>query len=883
MRARALLAPAFVALGVWCAAGELTTAAADSSVRLAVPAPWWVLVVGFAAAAASPAWRQSPWLAAPALVATLPWWPVPLPAVALIWTGPLAWAPVGVAAAIGPGRVVAGALARVLTALAPGRATLAAAAATALLAVATAWLVAPRLPGGDEPHYLVITQSLLRDGDLRIENNHADRDYAAYFGGEIAPDYLVRGRDGEIYSIHAPGVSALVAPAFAAFGYRGTQAVILLLAVATGALVWRVGWLATGDAAAAWFGWAAIALSATFLLQSVTIFPDGPGALAVALVCWLLVRLEPSRGAMTGGAVTAAPLAVTGAALAALPWLHTRFAVLAAGFGLAIGWRLVTDTAPDTASRARRLAAFLVVPAVSALAWFGFFWSVYGTPNPTAPYGDRPETSLAFVPGGLMGLLFDQQFGLLVAAPVLAVAAFGLTRGPGAFARRASGAIVLVYLAVVCTYWMWWAGRPATPARFSAAALPALALPLAWAWRRSSARARTVWLALLAGTAAVSTLLLTVDRGALAWNDRTADAALLQWLGPVVDLPRGLSSFFWRLDPERLSSVWPFAVHALATLSLVALATAWIARASDRRTRAVRPGLVGLAFGGLVLSMATVQMGWWLNGLPAVDPVRSQLTVLARLDPGQRLLRLAPWSLTRAPLGEAGMRLAGERPGRTETTVAWLTLTDVPPARFSAIVTRRRPAAAGRLEVRLGRAAEPWRVVDVGPGSPAEIDLDLPAGARALAFRPDEALRAAGGDVGLTAAARYPDRGHRAQSSRRYGSIEAFFTGDDVFPEPDGFWVRGGRTAGVVLWAPGRSSLEVMLQNGAAAQTVRLRVDGAWREFPLAPSERLTVDLPAEHGISSLTIASPAGFTPAEVSGGDDRRYLGVWVSPGSE
>ena len=33
----------------------------------------------------------------------------------------------------------------------------------------------PSVPSGDEPHYLIITQSLLKDGDLRIENNHQQR------------------------------------------------------------------------------------------------------------------------------------------------------------------------------------------------------------------------------------------------------------------------------------------------------------------------------------------------------------------------------------------------------------------------------------------------------------------------------------------------------------------------------------------------------------------------------------------------------------------------------------------------------------------------------------------------------------------------------------
>ncbi len=91
------------------------------------------------------------------------------------------------------------------------------------------WQVHPQVPGGDEPHYLVITQSLLKDRDLKIENNHRERHYEPYFAGTLPPDFVQRGRDGEIYSIHAPGVSALVAPVFAIAGYPGTVLFLLLL------------------------------------------------------------------------------------------------------------------------------------------------------------------------------------------------------------------------------------------------------------------------------------------------------------------------------------------------------------------------------------------------------------------------------------------------------------------------------------------------------------------------------------------------------------------------------------------------------------------------------------------------------------------------------
>ena len=71
------------------------------------------------------------------------------------------------------------------------------------------------IPGGDEPHYLAATQSLLHDGDLRVANNYANGDYLEYFPGRLEPHFLKRAASGEIYSIHAPGVSVIVLPAFA--------------------------------------------------------------------------------------------------------------------------------------------------------------------------------------------------------------------------------------------------------------------------------------------------------------------------------------------------------------------------------------------------------------------------------------------------------------------------------------------------------------------------------------------------------------------------------------------------------------------------------------------------------------------------------------------
>ena len=337
------------------------------------------------------------------------------------------------------------------------RATALAFILTLLAGAGTAWSVAPRVPGGDEPHYLVITQSLLKDGDLRIENNHRRRDYASFFPGDLRPVIFRRGKNGQIYSIHAPGVSVLVLPAFSLFGYRGAQGAVLLLTALAGALVWRIGWRATADAGAAWFAWAAVIGSPTFLLQSFSVYPDGSGALAVAAAVWLLLLLrEPAAR------VRDWQLASVGAGLAALPWLHTRFAVIAAGFGIAILWRLLANPEATTAERRQRAIVFLAIPIASALAWFAFFQIVYGTPNPAAPYGGDTHSSLAYVPVGLAGLLFDQQFGLIACAPVLAFAVVQYLRPRRDASERVAavaGIVALAYLAAVACYWMWWAGQ----------------------------------------------------------------------------------------------------------------------------------------------------------------------------------------------------------------------------------------------------------------------------------------------------------------------------------------------------------------------------------------------------------------------------------------
>ena len=197
----------------------------------------------------------------------------------------------------------------------------------------------------------------------------------------------------------------------------------LLIGSAWGAaLLWRLVRDVTADAGAAWFAWAAAVLASPILFHAFTVFPDGVAGIAALVGVRGLAEMAGARRDRDPSAPASwTTLVTSGAALAVLPWLHTRAAVIAAALGLAIVATAIWRRTPWP-----RLAAFAIVPMLSAAGWFGYFLRVYGTLDPSAPYGGYTQTAWAHVPAGLAGLLLDAQFGVLGVAPVFALALVGL-------------------------------------------------------------------------------------------------------------------------------------------------------------------------------------------------------------------------------------------------------------------------------------------------------------------------------------------------------------------------------------------------------------------------------------------------------------------------
>ena len=850
----------------WISLGALAVTG-DRLARVGVVPPFWTLAA-LVVAASIVTWivrlrTRDAWPLSLTLILWLPWLPLPIASVLTIWEGPLealVWlAAIGgvVAARLWP---APGALA----AAAGRRAPLILAGAMFVASIAAAAALAERLPGGDEPHYLIITQSLLKDGDLRIQNNHDRGDYFDYFDNGLPPDFLQRGLDGQIYSIHGPGVAVLILPVFFIAGYPGSVGFIALLVAAALACNWRTARDLTGDSASAWAGALAVGLSATVFLHSFSIFPDPVGWAVVSAVIGVLVRL-----ALTPAAVRVWHVAATGALLGLLPWLHTRFAIIAAACGIVFAARLWART-----DRWRSIGAFAAAPAVLAASWFGYFWIIYGTIDPSAPYGTGQQSSLLWAGRGAIGLAFDQQFGLIANAPALALLPYGWLQLSRTMRRLAIELLIITipYAVVVASFGMWWAGWSA-PARFLDAILPVAVPLMAFAWRDANRAVRSVFVALvLVGVTNILLRILVLD-GLLLYNHRDGYDLLLDWLSRAVNLPLGFPAVHRKggLLAAVIASFW-----LAAGLVAIALLSALQSKVKSRGAQWALTAAVGMGVSSIVLVAA-----WRVSHAVELTPQSSQIDFLQRWRPEQRPIAVELPRLHALQAASVLDRIelaSSRRPREANPDPALLTVAWPPGGDYQLMIDGDRDPA-GELTVSVGMtslAIETFRLD--GGGNAAAMRISLPAVAHSLVVRGDDTATRHIKRIWLRPLALHPgvDRyGEYVIRAARYHSARVFVLDDEVYMEPGGLWTRGHSTARLALTSD-QPVVPIDLQAGPIATTVALTVENWSSETVLAAGERRRIEVPTG-GV--LTVRTTGSFRPVDHDPtARDSRALGVRV-----
>ena len=839
-----------------------------AGVCLALAGGWW--------------WRQSGRplpllgrLVAPSLllwlwvVPYLPWLPTEVPLLLLL-AGPLRWMVAGVALM---GCVVSGVETGQLCIGArrwPGRGFVFAASLVVFIGVGH-YVKQVQGFGGDEPHYLVLTHSLLADQDLRIENNHQNRDYKAFHSGELPMHYLARGRDDVIYSIHSPGLPALLLPAYVLAGHWGALAMVGLMAALAALAVFDLASL-LGSRPIALATWATVAFTIPFGLQSWLIFPEMAAALLMAWAALWVWRDGPDR---------VWPWVWRGAALSFLPWLHMKFSLLLLVCGLWLAYRLWPRT--------RLVVGFLAPIAVSSVLWLGSFYVMYGDFNPTVAYGYSQGADLAWlnIPRGLLGLSFDQEYGLLPYSPIFAVSVLGawvmarrrVTRG------YLIGVLLVVtpFLASTTQYYMWWGGG-SVPARFVVPILPLLAPMITVAIQHFRGSAARGGFALALGYSVLAFVLVIARPGAmLMYNDRDGTGRLLEALQAGAPLTATLPSF---IDPAILIQLPSTLVWVVAAV-VAAVMTRLLARRA--RTRPFWSAVVALlVFGGTGSVLATT--------LPDTSLVTVQAGRQRLLEayPGGRFTAFSYESggwLSEAELFDQATLEMRLDPAMVRDQSQIAGPFDLPPGRYDLLVWfTARQVEEGHVFVSYDHGGGVIARARGRATNPAVVPLVLPVGLRALrvgATNIELATMVSRVDVAprnLVPRGARPEVG-RVRSVRPLGEqlgAYVFFMDLNTFVEPDLNWVQGAHVSEWVVSPADASRMRVVIRNGGADNRIGVTVGDHAEQLDLAAWETREVVLPVPSGgeLIPIRIHPEGGFVPAEVDpGSTDTRLLGCQVS----
>jgi hypothetical protein len=451
---------------------------------------------------------------------------------------------------------------------------------------------------GNEPKYLRMAVAIGHEGTLDAEGVSAPMEELAprpwtesvgrAVGGLLAessrmlgalPDALdkdaidatritrqtVRGKEGGVYYVLAPGPSLLLAPTLRvdrglnlARGTTGRLAVTVLLWNLLAALLVAAVFVLARDstgrpglAAALAFGFA---LVPPFLFYGYQFYPEMPGALALAIVFHRLVfvREWTTRQAWEVGLM-----------LAALPWLHQKF--------LPVWAVLVLTTAVlhRNVPRATQ-GTFLLLQAASLYLTALYNFAITGSVRPDAlflAWGPAGVTS-ARVGQGVLGLLFDARYGILPYVPLFLLAGAGkLLGGAQRFAIVVPAATVY-YLTVASAD--NWAGAVSNLGRYfmplapPTVALVALALHHGGRKRGATALALVLaaWTAVFAKAlwddphaANDSAVLLAKSTFADA-NQYLPNLHLRQWSDAAPGLAARVAT--WLLGATALAAWWAF-------------------------------------------------------------------------------------------------------------------------------------------------------------------------------------------------------------------------------------------------------------------------------------------------------------------------------------
>jgi hypothetical protein len=215
----------------------------------------------------------------------------------------------------------------------------------------------------------------------------------------------------------------------------------------------------------------------------------------------------------------------------------------------------------------------------------------------------------------------------------------------------------------------------------------------------------------------------------------------------------------------------------------------------------------------------------------------------------------------------------------------------LPPGTYRATIA---PAAGASLRGpiglyigRLGPVLYEW-TADLPPGVTWQQTFRLPVAASFVGLRTPPELAANVARVAIEPVS-IVNASDRPQvpvvlSAADYHGVVVTFHDESVYPERNGFWVRGRSTLRATFALPPGAAHErgvpLTLHGGPAEGWVRFETPTWHERVRLEPGKRSEVTIPIlpTQQVVPVRIDTETGFTPAHAGTSGDRRLLGCWI-----
>lgn len=407
--------------------------------------------------------------------------------------------------------------------------------AAALAAIVFAFVVATQMrtpPDGDEPFYLLITESLVHDHDLDLANQYRDIAHSATRRPDLEPQFGDPvGPHGEQFSRHEPFLPVLLAPGFVVAGLPGALATIAIFGVLLVRQTIRLCEDEGLEDATIRALFPLFAFAPPVVFYAARIWPEVPGALAF---------VEALRGVRQHRPKRAIP------ALFFFGLLKIRFVLICAVLVLALLRDYKRQVRTILRSRYVLLAAIVIVPLVVVFLITGNALNVHSA-RELQPY------SLIQYEVGFFGLMLDGMSGLLFQAPFYLLGIFAVLywrAAPGAFKIGVIAALPYVISLIPRSEWH---GGWSPPLRYIVVFMPLLFLGAC-----SLATKRRI--AAFLATAALWTIGLTIHGLAFPWrlfHIESGENFAGEWLSTLyaADFSRIFPSFIRINDAAFVASI----------------------------------------------------------------------------------------------------------------------------------------------------------------------------------------------------------------------------------------------------------------------------------------------------------------------------------------